>query len=281
MPPAKAIEAAAADAMLAYCRGLGWETTKAEPLPADPWDFVKSCVWTQDEHAKALGIDYVRPLIERTSPAKAFEVSERGFDQPKPTDHPENSTVDNQDVSVGRSQAGDNSDVDDYLRSITEYVTREPALRIEKSRQMRVTWLLAALMLHRALTQAGTRIAYVTRSFEAADAYLRDRFFFIYEHIPSKYAKPRARYISGVIEVFHDAKSDIPTSQIQAIAQGAEQVRMFTFSVVWADELAFQLDQEELLTAAKPTVDGGGQIILTSSANGDQNAFYKLGHADL
>lgn len=213
----------------------GGVVTAPEPLPADPWAFVCLCL-SQDEHSKAKGLAYIRPL-------------------------------------VGQG--------DDYLRVLTEAVGKERLLRIEKSRQLRVTWLLSALMLHRALTQPGVRIGYVCRGFDSADAYLRDRMFFMYEHLPSKYARPRARYVSGVIEVFHDAATTIPTSQIQAIAEGASQVRQFTFTVLWADEFAFQFDQDELLTAAKPSLDGGGALILTSSAGGDGNAFYRLGYADV
>jgi hypothetical protein len=170
---------------------------------------------------------------------------------------------------------------DDYLRIITEYIATELALRIEKSRQLRVTWLLAALMVHRVLTQRGVKIGYQSKSFDHGDAYLRDRFWFIYEHIPGQYAKPKARYISGHIEVYHDTASDIPTSQIMVLAEGAEQVRQYTFTVWWADEFGFQDRQDEALTAAKPTLTGGGQAILTSSANGNQNAFYKLGHEEV
>lgn len=169
---------------------------------------------------------------------------------------------------------------DDYLKIITDHVGTEQLLRIEKSRQLRVTWLMAALMLHHVLTQRGVRDGYVCRGFDSADIYLRDRFWFMYEQIPAEYAKPEARYVSGVIEVFHDgvAKSTVPTSQVMALAEGAAQVRQFTFTRLWGDEFAFQFDQDDFLTAAQPSLDGGGQAIITSSACGDGNAFYRLGH---
>lgn len=205
-------------------------------IPDDPFDFCRECVFTQDEHAKAKGLEYIRPLL---------------------------------------------ADGDDYLRIIAEAVSTEPMLRIEKSRQLRVTWLLAALMVHKSLTQPGCKIAYQSKTYDHGDAYLRDRFWFIYTQIPAKYKVPKARYVSGVIEVFHDEASTIPTSQIMVLAEGAEAVRQYTFTTWWSDEFAFQQWQDEALTAARPTLTGGGQAILTSSANGNQNLFYRLGHEDI
>ena len=172
-------------------------------------------------------------------------------------------------------------DGDDYLKVITEAVETEQRLRIEKSRQLRVTWLLCALLLHRILKQPGARIAYQAKKYDDANAYLQDRFWFIYEHIPACYKKPRARYVDGAIEVHHDDNSFSPTARIQAIAEGPEQVRQFTFTIWWADEFGFQDKQQESLTASQPSLDGGGQGIITSSAAGDQNQFYKLGHVDV
>lgn len=169
---------------------------------------------------------------------------------------------------------------DEYLEVIVRRSQTEKLLRIEKSRQLRVTWLLCALSLHRCLTQRGSRIGYQAKKFDDADLYLRDRMWFIYEHIPVRYDKPKARYVSGAIEVFHDTRSNSPTAQIQALAEGAEQVRQFTFTLWWADEFGFQKGQDESLMAAKPSIDGGGQGIITSSAAGDQNAFYRIGHVE-
>jgi phage FluMu gp28-like protein len=189
-------------------------------------------VWTQDEHAKARGLDYIRPF-----PQKA------------------------------------------YLETIARIWAREPRLRIEKSRQLLITWLMASLHLHMALVSPGQRIAYQSKKFEDADAYLRDRFWFIYLHIPPAFAVPRARYTRGAIEVFHE-DSALPTSQIVAMAQGPEQLRQFTFSARLSDENAFQERQSEAHSAAKPTLDGGGKDTIVSSANG-KNFFYQLGHEDI
>lgn len=225
----------------AFINAAGIAPSVRVPIPLDAWTFCRECVFTQDEHASARGAHYIRPLV---------------------------------------------GECDEYLRVIAGAVRDERLLRVEKSRQLRVTWLICALLLHRVLVKNGTRIAYQAKKYDDADAYLRDRFWFIYQHIPEKYKVPRARYIDGRIEVYGEQDAlfkaaqsrDLPTSQIQAIAQGAEQVRQFTFSVWWSDEFGFQEQQDESLTAVKPSLDGGGQGIITSSAAGDQNAFYRIGY---
>lgn len=170
---------------------------------------------------------------------------------------------------------------DDYLEFLTRRWQKRGRQQWKKSRQLRVTWLLAALMLHEALDLRGIRDGYQAKKFEDADAYLRDRFWFIYQHIPVRYIKPRARYISGVIEVFHDADTVVPTSQIMALAEGANQVRQFTFSRLWRDEAAFQVDQKESHGAAQPSLDGGGADLKTSSSAGSRTFFYSLAEEDV
>lgn len=308
--PSSKLPTEAIDAALEHVRAAGWTPTKAESIPVDPWTFIKECVSTQDEHSKALGLPYIRPLVSRLGPPgdappvkPAVETGALpiGIKYPSPPDTSKSGVqqtaqicpvsgkestaegVTKQDSACPISVIGSPGEVaegEEYLRLITEAVSRESMLRVEKSRQLRVTWLLTALMVHRVMVDPGTKVGYAAKKFDDADLYLRDRFWFIYEHIPTKYKKPSARYISGRIEVFHDEGTTIPTSQVMALAEGAEQVRQNTFTVLWADEFAFQEHQEEMLTAAKPTTDGGGQIILTSSANGDQNMFYELGHED-
>lgn len=64
-------------------------------------------------------------------------------------------------------------------------------------------------------------------------------------------------------------------SLIWGIPQGQDVVRQHTASGILGDEFAFQNQAEEAWTAMKPTVDGGGQVILVSTANG-KNFFYRV-----
>jgi hypothetical protein len=56
-------------------------------------------------------------------------------------------------------------------------------------------------------------------------------------------------------------------SQILGVAQGANQLRGPTASALLFDEVAFWEKCRESITAAKPTIEGGGRITLISSAN--------------
>ena len=166
-----------------------------------------------------------------------------------------------------------------YLREIVRLWQSKNLVRIEKSRQLMVSWLMAACHLHMVLAKPGKLVAWCSKKADDADAMLRQRLWHIYLHIPGEYAVPPGRYVQGRIEVYHNG-SPIPTSQILAIPQGSEQLRQYTFSAIVSDEFAFQEHQEEAYAAARPTVDGGGKLTLISSANG-RELFYKIGHEDL
>lgn len=168
----------------------------------------------------------------------------------------------NKGVKVVRKLVADAGD--EYLEVVTREVLREKKLCATKARQLRVTWLLAALFVHDVLTNRGHRNGYQTKKWDDAAAYLRDRMWFIYEHIPARFAVPKARLVEGCIEVFHDG-SKLPTAWIMALSEGADQARQWTFSWFWSDEFAFQLDQEKTLTAVQPSLDGGGRHTITSS----------------
>jgi len=167
-----------------------------------------------------------------------------------------------------------------YLREAVYYWANNDRTRWEKSRQLMVTWLMAALHLHAVLIARGIRVAWQSKKFEDANSMLRDRLWFIYEHIPPIYRVPRARCVNGAIEVFHDKGTRVPTSQIVAAAQGEDQLRQYTFTRIVSDEFAFQEQQDLSYAAMRPTVDGGGCLTIISTSNGE-NFFWELGHKDL
>ena len=54
-------------------------------------------------------------------------------------------------------------------------------------------------------------------------------------------------------------------SKIQGFPMGADQLRQFTFSGIFGDECAFWDVAQKFYSSAKPTIDGGGKMILVSS----------------
>lgn len=153
-------------------------------------------------------------------------------------------------------------------------------VRIEKSRQVMVTWVLAALWLWLVLKFRGQRVAWICKKKEDAEDHLKSRAWFIYENIPPEYAKPEAEFIGGDILVYHDKGGVLVTSRIESMAEGADQLRSFTYSGVMWDEAPFQEKQEQVHGGMKPTIDGGGRCSIVGSANGE-NYVWALGHANL
>ena len=179
-----------------------------------------------------------------------------------------------------------------YLKLVVGVWRREKCLRIEKSRQLMVTWLLAALWLWFVLTNRGVRVAWICKKKEAAEAHLKQRLFKIYELIPKTFDVPRVELRNGVLTVYHDRNSDTPTAFIEPMASetsagkdehggsAAKQLRSFTYTgVVW-DESAFDRNQSDIHGAALPVIDSGGWFNACSSANG-KNFFYRWGHSSL
>ena len=53
---------------------------------------------------------------------------------------------------------------------------------------------------------------------------------------------------------------------VKGIAQGPDQLRQYTASAILCDEMAFWDKAEQTWGALKPTVQGGGQVTMISSA---------------
>ncbi len=179
-----------------------------------------------------------------------------------------------------------------YLKWITLKWGKHKCLRIEKSRQLMVTWLLAALWLWFVLKNRGVRVAWICKKKEAAEKHLKDRLLFIYQHIPAHFEIPVVEFKSGMLLVYHDGADKPPTSWIEAIAaetgsaakeegaSAAKQLRSFTYTAVVWDEPAFDRNQADIHGAALPCIDAGGWFNACSSANGE-NLFYWWGHGAL
>jgi hypothetical protein len=63
-------------------------------------------------------------------------------------------------------------------------------------------------------------------------------------------------------------------SYIRGVPQGANQLRQYTATAIFADEVAFWEKGQETFMASKPTIDGGGKFTVVSSAQ--EGFFYRL-----
>ncbi len=164
-----------------------------------------------------------------------------------------------------------------YLMDLWRLVDTEQRIVIAKSRQMLITWLMAAYLVWYARFRANTACYYQTKSFEDAVAMVampeggfEGRCQFIESHLPqwlrmdSKPSEGRIQYPNGSI--------------IQALAGGADKIRSKVASVVVEDEFGHQEDQAGVFTAVAPLIQKGARAIFISTPNGSDNFNATLFH---
>lgn len=163
----------------------------------------------------------------------------------------------------------------DYLRAYTRCWERYPKILVPKSRRMVMSWTNIALYTWDTLFHQGRFNAFVSKK-EEDSAELVDRAEFIYDHIPeSAYPRallPRKHKKFGVLN-FPDLNS-----KIEGFPSGADQLRQFTFSGIFADEMAFWDNAQKMYSSAVPTLEGGGRFTGVSSPG---PGFFKLMVFDL
>lgn len=178
---------------------------------------------------------------------------------------------DRADVAPGQTIVPGNPFPDwPYLHEIIEEVyPHQKHIFVEKTRQLMVTWLFAAVVVWE-VRRPGQRWGWISLKLEHADEAL-ERMWKIIERMPG-----RAMRAPGGNRAFLDAggvrweKSfghiAVPSlaSNIHGMSQNADDCRSFTFSGLVADEWAFQPAAKQAYAAAKPTIDTGRFIGITT-----------------
>jgi phage FluMu gp28-like protein len=165
----------------------------------------------------------------------------------------------------------------DYIRLIWEQLETKQKLVIAKSRQMLLSWMLAAFAVWWARHRSNQAVYWQTKAWDDAVAMVcmpsggfQARCQFIEENLPVwmrqeyKASEGRIQYPNGSI--------------IQALAGGADKIRGKTASVLIQDEFAFQEDQDGVYTAVAPLIQKGSKVIFVSTPNGTSNTFATLYH---
>lgn len=148
------------------------------------------------------------------------------------------------------------------------YASRKLAL--EKSRQLKITWVVLAYLLWRAIFHEHQLI--MVQSKRAADAAAlvcerkddtSSRLCVMERNLP-----PYLRSLNfNKIGVSLKGTLNFPNgSSIVAIPEGGSKIRSRTPSILFSDEAAFQPEFGEAYGACLPAVSGGGQAIFVSSA---------------
>jgi phage FluMu gp28-like protein len=139
-------------------------------------------------------------------------------------------------------------------------------IALPKSRRMMITWLMIFLHLHLAMFNEGVNVFFVSDKEDKSDELVK-RAEFIIKYIPEdQMLKPRYKGSYCYL--------DFPglNSSIQGVPMGADQLRQFTATAIFADEFAFWERARETYMASIPTIQGGGRFTAVSSA---QVGFFK------
>lgn len=139
-----------------------------------------------------------------------------------------------------------------------------------KARQIGVTWLACAYGLWLCLTRAGRVVLLFSKTEDDAYELVR-RFRIMYTRLPEWMREIRKLTTDNEGELEWGNNSRVIS---RAATKGAG--RSFTCSLAILDEFAFMAWGREIYTALKPTIDGGGQLFIISTANGEDNLFHSL-----
>lgn len=150
-------------------------------------------------------------------------------------------------------------------------VMRARQLLILKARQLGISWLLCAYTLWLCLFHPGRLVLLFSRGQHEADELIR-RVKVLYHRLPDWLR-------AELPQLGTDNTSELGWSngsRVRSLPATENAGRSFTASLVIMDEFAFMQWAAKLYTAVKPTVDGGGQLIVLSTANGKSNLFADL-----
>lgn len=165
----------------------------------------------------------------------------------------------------------------EYLRDLWGVFGAENLVVVAKSRQMLVSWVVAAFAVWTARSKPHQAVYWQAQKQEdavgmvcAPEGAQQARCQFIeanlppWMRIPVKPVEGRLQYPNG--------------SVIQALSGGADKIRGKTASLIVLDEFAHMLDQQQIYTSVVPLVQKGAKLLIVSTPNGSGNTFATLYH---
>lgn len=155
---------------------------------------------------------------------------------------------------------------DPWLEAIASYWRNDRLVAVPKSRRLMLSWLMIFLHLHLAMFNEGISVFFVSDKEDKSDELVK-RAEFILKYIPDdQMLKPRYKGSYCYL--------DFPglNSFIQGVPMGADQLRQYTATAIFADEFAFWERARETYMASIPTIQGGGRFTCVSSP---QVGFFK------
>lgn len=151
----------------------------------------------------------------------------------------------------------------DYLRLYVRVWHKERRVAVPKSRRMKLSWTTIALYTWDTWLHGGRFNAFVSKKEQDSDELVQRAHFITENYNPNVIPRellPKVKYTENCLSV-----PDLD-SKIQGFPSGANQLRQFTFSGLFFDEMAFWPEGEKAYAAAYPTIEGGGRCTVVSSA---------------
>ena len=147
----------------------------------------------------------------------------------------------------------------EYLHYYVRLWQKEPMILVPKSRRMKMSWVNLALYTWDTAFNNGRHNAFVSKKENDSDDLVGKAEFIMKNLDLPKELLPKFE------KTFNCLNFPELDSRIEGFASGADQLRQFTFSGIFADELAFWDNAEQMYSAAVPTLEGGGRFTGVSS----------------
>ena len=155
----------------------------------------------------------------------------------------------------------------DYLKRVDQIIHGEQVAAFPKSRRMMMPWRCLANLLHYAMFGKNLSIFVQSKKYDDSAYLLGDsRFMFLYEHLPESHEWPAVERKTRS-KMGYDYIKFSNGVELRAVAEGADQLRQYTASVVYCTEMAFWDFAQATWNSLRPTIEGGGRIFIDSSAN--------------
>lgn len=150
----------------------------------------------------------------------------------------------------------------DYLKYYVRLWQKHPKILVPKSRRMKMTWVNTCLYVWDTAFHIGRHNALVSKKEDDSDD-LIGKCKFVLEHLD--FEQLPKDFLPKMDKTYNMLEFPEINSKIEGFASGADQLRQYTFSGIFADELAFWEDAEKMYSASVPTLEGGGRFTGVSS----------------
>lgn len=156
-------------------------------------------------------------------------------------------------------------------RAVLDRMARDRLLLLLKARQIGMTWLTCGYALYRCMERGGRTVLLFSQGQLEANELI--------DRIRLMHTTHADRDLPALVTDNTTELQWSNGSRIKSLPATRKAGRSFTASLVVLDEFAFMTWGSDLLAAVKPTIDGGGQLVILSSADGNGTMFHQLWQA--